>query len=233
MPHFLPFNVPLFCRNDIIMAGQPPALLASLPCRSIMAILPPHPCPRSNDIIVAWKPLPGTNAELTRDNPLNEGNRISMVLTGGAPGEQAGKTNGGWQFDGGLSATACSLWPAAGEAGVQFKERRGGLEAATRWLLLTDSAVNEASLSLWRLQCWVGSLQGNIPCLAALLACALGWLTVQRPPDSCKLTPAPRLAPCTAGTPSGIVNFGYWGVALKRQESYTVSLYLRTSEVSG
>lgn len=87
-------------------------------------------------------------------------------------------------------------------------------------------------VSLRRLQCWVGLLQGNIPCLAARPAFALGLLTVQRPPDSCKLTPAPPLMPCTAGTPSGIVNFGYWGVALKRQESYTVSLYLRTSEVS-
>ena len=36
---------------------------------------------------MAWQPLPGTNAELTRDNPLNEGNRISMVLTGGARGQ--------------------------------------------------------------------------------------------------------------------------------------------------
>ncbi|PRW58664.1 Alpha-L-arabinofuranosidase 1 isoform B [Chlorella sorokiniana] len=72
-----------------------------------------------NDIIVAWQPLPGTNADLTRDNPLNEHNRISMVLTAGAP-----------------------------------------------------------------------------------------------------------------GTPSGIANFGYWGVALQRGESYTVSLYLRTSESS-
>ncbi|KAI7845621.1 hypothetical protein COHA_000907 [Chlorella ohadii] len=72
-----------------------------------------------NDIIVAWQPLPGTNADLTRDNPLNEGNQISMVLTAGAP-----------------------------------------------------------------------------------------------------------------GMPSGIVNFGYWGVALQRGESYTVSLYLRSSESS-
>ncbi len=39
-----------------------------------------------NDIIVAWQPLPGTNADLTRDDPLNKGNQISVVLTAGAPG---------------------------------------------------------------------------------------------------------------------------------------------------
>lgn len=63
-----------------------PAAAASPPSD---AHVPPCPCPcRSNDIIVAWQPLPGTNADLTRDNPLNDRNQISMVLTAGAPGER-------------------------------------------------------------------------------------------------------------------------------------------------
>ncbi len=59
---------------------------------------------------------------------------------------------------------------------------------------------------------------------------SLGIATFPSPGMPTNCLPAVRHA-SQAGTPSGIVNFGYWGVALQRGESYTVSLYLRSSEV--
>ncbi|KAL4859616.1 Alpha-L-arabinofuranosidase 1 [Chlorella vulgaris] len=48
-----------------------------------------------NDIIVAWQPLPGTTAVLTKEQPLNEHNLVSMELTAGT-GPHSGLLNFGY-----------------------------------------------------------------------------------------------------------------------------------------
>lgn len=48
-----------------------------------------------NDIIVAWQPIPGTTAVLTKEQPLNPRNQVSMELTAG-PGPRSGIVNFGY-----------------------------------------------------------------------------------------------------------------------------------------
>jgi hypothetical protein len=65
------------------LCSPPSAPLITITC---LLACPPSCLPaflRSNDIIVAWQPLPGTTAVLTKEQPLNEHNLVSMELTAG------------------------------------------------------------------------------------------------------------------------------------------------------
>ena len=64
----------------------------------------PYHC--SNDIIIAWQPLAGTTATLTRDKPLNDHNTISMELTAGDPTRWVA-ASGGRNVGGSLQQWLC------------------------------------------------------------------------------------------------------------------------------
>lgn len=64
------------------------------------------------------------------------------------------------------------------------------------------------------------------PWLLATIVCLL-------PPSALTLSPSlPPLPPSRAGSPSGVANFGYWGVYVQKEHSYTVTLYARVPEAS-
>eukprot|EP00887_Chlorella_sp_A99_P005257 scaffold1.g5257.t1 len=95
-----------------------------------------------NDIIIAWQALPGTNAILTKDIPLNDHNPVSMELTSGGHAGTAGIFNYGYW---GVSVVAGTSYTAS----IFIRSPDPLARNVTVSLLSADLSTFYANLTLW------------------------------------------------------------------------------------